>query len=606
MSENLDQHLYRILKTFWGYDEFRDFQFEIISSIINGQDTLNIMPTGGGKSLCYQLPAIYMKGTAIVFSPLKSLMKDQVDSLIQMGVRAAYINSSLTEKEKKANLAKAWRGELDLLYIAPERFEYDHTIEMLRSIDISFFVIDEAHCISHWGHDFRTAYKSLAKLKDYFPNTKTHCFTATATMNVRADIVSLLYEKEPHERIASVDRENLTYTVRQRNRKIDQIVDVLDRHKDEAGIVYCLTRKEVEEVSAKLNAKGFDTVPYHAGFSDKARKKHQDLFVNENANIIVATVAFGMGVDRSNVRWIIHTAMPKTLEHYQQETGRAGRDGLASRCYLFYGGNDYRIHKHWIDDSANSDVMLKKLNAMYDYCQSFACRHKKLVEYFDQQYSKKSCSSCDYCMGDYQIADNSEEIAKAIIACVDEIHGYCGYGFGLKHVADILRGADTQKIRDKGHDKLLSYGVLKGESSSFISDSIAQLISHSVLERVGEYNVIALGNNYADFSNGAISIGLGRQKVLKKAKKSTFKESLSNDDIDTALFEKLRAKRTQLAKKKRVPAYHIFSDKTLMEMVVRVPCDIDSFMTVSGVGEKKAKMFGTIFTRLIYEHMESA
>ena len=600
----MQDKLNELLKKYWGYDAFREGQLEIIESIVSGEATLSVMPTGGGKSLCYQLPAIYMEGTAVVISPLISLMKDQVDTLVQMGVRAAYINSSLSEKEKKQNLAKAWNGELDLLYIAPERFEYDYTIEMLKSIKISFFVIDEAHCVSHWGHDFRPAYGQLSRLKDLFPSIKTHSFTATATKNVCSDIVSLVYGQHPKTRISSVDRENLSYSVAPRASKMGQIVDVLNKHRGEPGIIYCLTRKEVDAVVAKLNSKGFDAIGYHAGYGDAARKKHQDMFVNEKIDIVVATVAFGMGVDRSNVRWVIHTAMPKTLEHYQQETGRAGRDGLKSYCYLFYGSNEYRLQRGWVEDSPNAEVMIKKLNSMYDYCQSFACRHKKLVEYFDQQYVLPSCEACDFCNGEVETAENSNEISKSIALCVEEIYEHCGYGFGVKHISDILRGADTDKIRDKGHDSLSSYGQLKDEDSFFISDAIEQLINFKVLERTGKYNVIGTGSYFSLLFNDELDISLGKQKKQTKVKKSTFMDSLSELDVDKDLFELLRKKRQQIARKKGVPAYLIFTDKSLLDMAVRVPCDQTSFLTINGVGEQKARQYGSIFTQIIRAHAE--
>jgi ATP-dependent DNA helicase RecQ len=596
-----DAGLLSLLKQYWGYEAFRPLQRDIIGSIVTGESTLSVMPTGGGKSLCYQLPALQIKGTAVVISPLIALMKDQVDRLCELGIRAAYINSSLAEAERKKIIAQTWAGEFDLLYMAPETFQTEYVRSMLTSVDVSYFVVDEAHCISHWGHDFRPAYKQLALIKKLFPGKAVHAFTATATPSVSQDIVSLLYDKQPCSRVAPVDRTNLTYTVKPRRKKMEQLREVLDRHQGEPGIVYCLTRNEVEEVTAALNAMGYDAVAYHAGFSDELRRKHQELFVNEERNIMVATIAFGMGVDRSNIRWIAHLGMPKTLEHYQQETGRAGRDGLPASCYLFYGGNDYYLHKKWIEDSTNRDVMTQKLDQMYTFCQTCGCRHKRISEYFGQKYDTQNCGACDYCQGDYEVHNDSAEIAAKIATCVEELCRWSGYGFGAAYVADVLCGADTQRLRDNGHTALSSYGCLSDCSRAFVRDALELMVLEDVLERSEEYKALTPGYRAEEALDGSLEIRFSAErKQMKKETPTRFRQSLEQD-TDAALFEILRKTRRELARGK--PAYHVFSDRTLAHMAALKPVNAAEFMEVSGVGEQKCRQYAQAFTTVIREYL---
>ncbi|MCB4792468.1 MAG: DNA helicase RecQ [Elusimicrobia bacterium] len=598
----------RILQTlikYWGYNSFRPFQEDAILSILDEKDTLTVLPTGGGKSVCFQLPALICDGMAVIISPLISLMKDQVDYLKDMGISADCLNSSLTARNQQAVVDKIRAGTLKLLYISPERLMIEHTADLLKSVKLSFFVIDEAHCISHWGHNFRAEYRMLGMIKKEFKNISVHAFTATATIQVQEDIIAQLNLEAPHIYVGNIDRPNLNYRILPRSGNVlGQIVEAIKKHPGEPGIIYCLRRTDVDEISKKLNGLGFNNLPYHAGLSDNDRKNNQEEFSLEKVNIIVATIAFGMGVDRSNIRYIIHAAMPKSIEHYQQETGRAGRDGLPADCYLFYSGADYRTWEYMLRDSSDREVLLAKLRAMYNFCVRPECRHRYLVNYFTQKYEGNNCGACDYCLGEVEMVPDPLVIGQKIVSCVARVHER----FGADYIADILKGNNTPVVKQRGHESISTFALMSSETKVFIRFMIEQLIGQGFLRREGEFMTIAITDSGRSLLKGetvpilAKPVVAAKKKEIEKKRRS--KRSLEWEGIDTKLFEILRAKRAELANAKRVPAYIIFSDKTLRDMAVIKPITIAQFAAVFGVGAAKQKEYGEIFTEIIRAYKE--
>ena len=598
-----------VLKQYWGYTCFRPLQEEIIFSILEGRESLVVLPTGGGKSLCFQLPALLKDGMVVVISPLISLMKDQVDALKDIGIAAAYLNSSLSIKEQGEIIALIQEQKIKLLYISPERLQNEETVDLLRSIRISFFVIDEAHCISHWGHDFRADYRNLRIIKDTFLSTSVHAFTATATKAVQDDVMAQLRFSEPAIHIAPVDRPNLTYRVVPRTIIIKQITDVLEKHANEPGIIYCLRRDDVDTISDKLNKLGFRNLPYHAGLTDEVRHVNQDKFVREEVNIIVATVAFGMGIDRSNIRFIIHAAMPKSLEYYHQETGRSGRDGLPSYCYMFFGGRDYRTWKFLSEKSSNQDTLIAKLNTIYHFCSKPQCRHKAIAAYFDQAYDRNTCEACDYCLDEFDMVEGSLKIGQDILFCVYEATQEISYGFGAGHIANILKGHLTDNVEKRGHHNLSKFGSMADSSLEFIRYMIEQMIGQDFLAREGEYSTLSLTSSAVKVLKGTITPLLVKSLLAKKKKEIAKKRREIKEKewqgIDQELFHILRNKRTALAHRHRVPAFIIFGDKSLKDMAIIKPTTKEAFATVFGVGAKKAETYADAFISIISEYLKS-
>ncbi|MCX5779026.1 MAG: DNA helicase RecQ [Elusimicrobia bacterium] len=599
---------HKILETlsqYWGYTSFRLFQEEAILSILDDKDTVTILPTGGGKSVCFQLPALISDGMAVIISPLISLMKDQVDYLKDMGIAAECLNSSLTVKARQTVVEKVRAGTVKLLYLSPERLMLDHTVELLKSVKLSFFVIDEAHCISHWGHNFREEYRQLGLIKQEFKNIGVHAFTATATVAVQKDIVEQLNLDTPHIYIGNIDRPNLTYRILPRSGHVlGQIVDVINKHPREPGIIYCLRRTDVDSISQKLTALGLRNLPYHAGLPDAERKKNQDEFSAESVDIIVATIAFGMGVDRSNIRYVIHAAMPKSIEHYQQETGRAGRDGLPADCYLFYSGGDYRIWEFMLRDSADREVLLVKLSAMYNFCVRPECRHRYLVTYFAQEYGATNCGACDYCLGEVEMAEDPLLIGQKIISCVARVQER----FGADHLSDVLKGNRTAAVERWGHEKLSTFALMSAETKVFIRFMIEQLVGQGFLRREGEFMTIAITAAGHNVLKGTEVPRLAKLVVAEKKKdiekKRRVRRTQDWEGVDETLFDILRAKRAELARKKGVPAYIVFSDKTLKDMALTKPTTIDQFAQVFGVGASKQKEYGALFVDIIKSHKQ--
>lgn len=602
----ISNEMFACLKRYWGYTQFRPWQEDTILAILDERETLTILPTGGGKSLCFQLPALLKEGMAVVISPLISLMKDQVDGLKDMGISAECLNSSQTVSQQRAVIERIRQRQVKLLYISPERLQTEETMEFLRSATLSFFVIDEAHCISHWGHDFRDEYRQLGNIKDNFPGINIHAFTATATKEVQEDILAQLRFVSPRINIASVDRPNLAYRVMPRQSIIPQLTEVLEKHAKEAGIIYCLRRKDVDDISKKLNKLGYKNLPYHAGLTDEERHENQERFIREEVNIIVATVAFGMGIDRSDIRFVIHAAMPKSIEHYHQETGRAGRDSLPSYCYMFYGGGDFRVWEFFSKKSANYQVMMDKLRIMYNFCTQPQCRHKVFVNYFGQEYQQPTCQACDYCLGEVDMVDDPMHLGQTILNCVSSVRYGDDQGFGAGYLANVLKGNLTDQITKWGHQRNPNFAAMSGQTLIFIRYLIEQLIGQGFLERQGEYDTLAMTDLGQKLLNGEINPILAKPLVAEKKKAITARQKAKKAQdfagVDEDLFELLRAKRSELARKHNVPAYIIFGDKSLKDMATRKPTTREAFSEVFGVGDHKLKTYADHFITIIKQH----
>jgi len=597
-----------VLRKHWGYTSFLPLQEETIFSILAGRDTLTMLATGGGKSLCFQLPALLQDGMAVVISPLISLMKDQVDSLKDMGIAAAVLNSSLLPQEQESVVDRVQKGKVKLLYISPERLQKEGTLILLKSVPLSFFVIDEAHCISHWGHDFREDYRNLKVIKETFKSVSVHAFTATATEEVQRDILNQLHLENPQIHIGPVDRPNLTYRVRPRTQIISQVTEVLGKHANEAGIIYCLRRDDVDTLSARLNELGFKNLPYHAGLDDDTRRLHQDRFAREEVDIMVATIAFGMGIDRSNIRFVIHTAMPKSIEHYHQETGRAGRDGLPSSCYMFYGGGDYLTWKSLLEDSPQKDVMLDKLQRLYHFCAQPHCRHKVLANYFGQDYEKTSCEACDYCLNELEMVEDPLIVGQKVLSCVYRVNQVSNLGFGGGHIANVLKGNRTDQVETWGHQRLSTFGLMANESVAFIRYMIEQLIGQGFLRREGEFSTLSLADSARKVLRGELAPILVKPLLAAKKKEITRRGRAKREGewagVDEALFQLLRQKRAELARQQGVPAFIIFGDKSVRDMAMIKPTTREAFSSVYGVGDHKLCVYAEDFIQVIKEYLQ--
>jgi ATP-dependent DNA helicase RecQ len=588
------------LERVWGYRAFLPLQEEAVRAVVDGRDSLVVLPTGGGKSLCYQAPAVHLGRLAVVVSPLIALMKDQVDALRQQGVRAASFNSAQEPRDRAAVARELEAGRITLLYVSPERLTVPLFAERLRRLFPAFFAVDEAHCISQWGHDFRPEYRQLRLLRDTFPDTAIHAYTATATREVRADIVAELRLEDPVVLVGAVDRPNLVYRVQPRTDRLRQVLAAIERHRGQAGIVYCIRRAEVDELTEALRRRDLRAVPYHAGLPDDARRAGQEAFVRERADLVVATVAFGMGIDRSNVRYVVHAGMPKSLEHYQQEAGRAGRDGLEAECLLLWNAADYRAWRSLLEaEAATAPAAVRKLGQMFAFCQGLVCRHRALATYFGQDHPEGSCRACDVCLGEAESVDNAQEIAVTILRAVAELRGR----FGATHVADVLAGAATARVQALRHERLGSYGVLKTAPRPAVRAWIDQLLGQGFLARGdGEYPTVAVTKRGAQVLRGETPAGpLSRMappdRPGRRGPTPAPPGPLGADE--RALFEVLRQLRRELAEERGVPPYVIFSDATLREMARIRPATRGELLDIKGVGEWKSAEFGDRFLAAI-------
>ena len=594
-----------VLQKHWGYSDFRPLQEEAMSCALDARDSLVVLPTGGGKSLCYQAPAVCRDGVAIVVSPLISLMKDQVDSLLTCGIPAAFINSTQSWDERRRVADQFRSGKLNLLYIAPERLVQPQTIEFLQQQTISFIAVDEAHCISEWGHVFRPEFRELASLRRALPDVSIHAFTATATEQVRRDIVEQLALRDASVLVGSFDRPNLVYRSERRDAVLDQVREILDRHKNESGIIYCTSRREVDSISGELNGIGHRTLPYHAGMTDEDRRRNQEAFAEESIDTIVATVAFGMGIDKSNVRYVIHTGMPKSLENYQQESGRAGRDNLEAECVLFYSMSDFMRWKKNVEDSSeeNAEASLRSLQAMVDYATGVSCRHRSLVQYFGQEFEPDSCGACDVCLQELDEVEDPLIVGQKILSSVVRQKER----FGAEYTALVLKGSRDKRILANGHDELSTWGILAEESQSAIRDWIGQLVSQDFLARVGEYGTLAVTPRGRDLLKGNQTPKLLRAaETTTRQKKRTKKLTASWEGVDRTLFDELRTLRHDLASQDGVPAYVVFTDETLRELSRFRPGSLDTMSEIKGVGEKRLATYGEPFLSAISKYCREA
>ncbi len=586
------------LKRVFGFDRFRPNQEAIISALLEKRDVFAVMPTGGGKSLCYQLPAHMLGGLCIVVSPLISLMKDQVDAAKATGLNAELLNSSLTGKERHRVFQALENCQLDLLYVSPERFAMPEFVAVLQKLEISFFAIDEAHCISEWGHDFRPDYLSLSRIIELFPKAAVAAFTATATHQVQDDIIQKLGLRTPHLVRASFDRPNLFYQVEPKEQLDMQILSFLREHPDDSGIIYRTTRKSVESTAEFLQRQGIRALPYHAGLSDQDRKSHQERFNRDEVNVVVATIAFGMGIDKSNVRFVLHGDLPKNVESYYQETGRAGRDGEPAHCCLYFSQGDTVKIRYFIDQMESvveQKLAIHQLNQMVKIAQANVCRRKNILGYFGEKYPKDDCGTCDVCTGEVERIDVTIDAQKILSAVIRS-----GQKFGAVHIADIVAGADTQRIRQFGHDKLKTYGVGRDRDKRHWRRIIDDLTGQECLclsdDQYPALQLTAKGQT--------VLRGEKPFRVLRKKEKQFKRTATSAADFSAGLFDELRTVRKRMAQESGVPPFVVFSDKTLHEMARYFPDSPAALRMISGVGLNKFERFGSTFLEVICTYKE--
>ena len=596
--------LQKTLKATFGYDGFRPLQREIMEANLGGRDTFALLPTGGGKSLCFQLPALLREGLTLVVSPLIALMKDQVNQLEAAGVEATFLNSSLGVKETKARLAGLHQGRYKLLYAAPERLMLDHWQENLRAWNVAAIAIDEAHCISEWGHDFRPEYRQIARLREWLPDIPLMALTATATERVRDDIVKHLRLRGPEVFVASFNRPNLSYRVIPKEQPTKQILDFIKSRPMDSGIVYCATRASADRVAESLSERGFPAVPYHAGLTNNERAQNQELFIRDETRIVCATIAFGMGINKPNVRWVIHHDLPKNIEGYYQETGRAGRDGLPGDCLLLFSAGDAAKQTHFIDEMSDGHeqrIAREQLRLMMGYADCPTCRRRELLNYFAETYTEPNCGSCDNCLQPRENY-NATTQAQKLLSCVYRVRQGGRFGVGMNHLIEILTGSANEKIQRWGHDKLTTYGIGKDLTRPQWSAIGRDLLRLGYLAQdAGQFPTIALTDLGLDALKSRRVIMLSKPVELKKISVPRTGEI----ECDETLFDRLRKLRKRLADERGVPAYVIFGDNTLRQMAREYPTHIDALRVIGGMGEKKLAEFGNIFTNEVAAYLQT-
>jgi ATP-dependent DNA helicase RecQ len=591
-----DDALHQALERLFGYTSFRPHQQGIVEAAIAGQDIFAVLPTGGGKSLCYQLPAHLLPATVVVVSPLIALMKDQVDAAQANGLRAACFNSTIAAGDRVHTMQLLMQGQLDLLYIAPERLTMDAFLRELQRAPIAMFAIDEAHCVSEWGHDFRPDYLFLGALSEHFPKVPIAAFTATATLRVQADIISRLKLRTPHLVRASFNRPNLYYEITPRADEVTQLRDFISARPDQAGIVYCGTRKRTETIASMLRGYGITTLAYHAGMGNIERDQAQIAFTNDRVQVVVATVAFGMGIDKPNVRFVIHADMPKNLESYSQETGRAGRDGAPAHCLMIWGKREYGAAWHHIKqiaDSAHRNAAAERLQQMMQFATSSICRRSQMLAYFDEHMTEENCGNCDICTGATSRIDATVDAQKALSAVVRS-----GNRFGAAHIIDIVRGANTAKIRQFGHEQLPTWGCGQNQPKAYWKHVLRGLQAQGHLDE-GEYHVLSITESGDAILRGRASFEMV-EHVGGRAKDTAEPDIPFRDD----LFQELREIRREIAEAERVAAFIVFADRTLQDMARYFPCTPEQMLSISGVGETRLARFGQRFMAAVRRFLD--
>ena len=594
------------LKTTFGYGAFRPLQREIIETALADRDVFALLPTGGGKSLCFQLPALLRSGLTVVVSPLIALMKDQVDQLQAAGVAATYLNSTLDADEARSRLRGLHRGEWRLLYVAPERLMLDNWQENLKAWNVTALAIDEAHCISEWGHDFRPEYRQIARLRDLLPAVPVMALTATATGRVRADIIKHLKLRDPATFVASFNRPNLSYRVIPKDQPAKQVINFVRARETESGIIYCASRATAERVAESLASRGFPARPYHAGLDAAERTRNQELFLRDETRIICATIAFGMGINKPNVRWIIHHDLPKNIEGYYQETGRAGRDGLPADCLLLFSAGDIAKQTHFLDeitDAHEQSVARAQLRQIVHYAESAGCRRAELLDYFGEQFPLDNCAACDNCLEPRATYDGTV-VAQKFLSCLYRIAQHGSFNVGLNHIVDVLTGAATDKIERWGHDRLTTYGIgqeISRPAWAAIARELMRLGYVTVAE--GGFATLELAPEGREVLRSRAPITLTKPLDLPKAKRTARREGdIACDEI---LFTRLRALRKQLADERQVPAYVVFGDATLRQMARDYPTRVEAMEGITGIGEKKRAEFGATFATAIADFLQT-
>ena len=587
-----------ILKQVFGYSEFRDGQETVINAALNGQDSLVLLPTGGGKSVCYQVPALALSGLTVVISPLISLMQDQVSQLQALGVKAAYINNSLNRDEQQQIYQQLHSGLLKLLYVAPEKVLQHEFKERLSHLNISLFAIDEAHCVSHWGHDFRPHYCRLSELKQRFADVPMMALTATADKATRFDIVQQLGLNDPYIHTGSFDRPNIRYTIEEKFKPLAQLLRYLKEQQNQSGIIYCTSRKRVDEIAEKIADAGINAAAYHAGMSNEQRQFVQTGFARDDIQIVVATVAFGMGINKPNVRFVLHYDIPKSIESYYQETGRAGRDGLAAEAIMYFDPADIgRVRRFFedIEDEQRRRVEEQRFNAMASFAEAQTCRRQILLNYFSE-YQREPCGNCDICLNPPESFDGTL-VAQQALSCVYRAE----QRFGLGYIVELLRGANTSRIRDNNHHQLSTYGIGKDHSSEFWLSILRQLIHQGLLSQdITQGSALRLTEGARAILKGQYALQMAEPRLQAK---HVYQDKLAQFNYDKKLFAKLRALRKELADADDVPPYVVFNDKTLAEMAQLMPTNDSEFLKVSGVGFTKLNKYGSPFLHAIRDYL---